>query len=127
MKSIHVLLVDDENDFLTAYKRRLICRNVEVSIASSGQEALRMVEAADFDVIVLDIMMPEMSGIETLKHLRALKSSIPVIILTGHANMEALAQVSGGGAFDYLLKPASTEELYFKIVDAVRESRIRIR
>lgn len=127
MKSIHVLLVDDENDFLTAYKRRLIRRNVEVSIAASGQEALRMVEGTDFDAIVLDIMMPEMSGIETLKRLKAVNPSIPVIILTGHANMEALAQVSGGGAFDYLLKPASTEELYFKIVDAVREARIRIR
>ena len=126
MKSIHVLLVDDENDFLTAYKRRLIRRNVEVSLASSGQEALGMVESADFDVIVLDIMMPEMSGIETLKRLKAVSPSIPVIILTGHANMEALAQVTGGGAFDYLLKPVSTEELYFKIMDAVREARIRI-
>ncbi|MFW5498582.1 MULTISPECIES: response regulator [unclassified Maridesulfovibrio] len=127
MKSIHVLLVDDENDFLIAYKRRLIRRNVEVSVASSGLAALRMVEDADFDAIVLDILMPEMNGIETLKRLRAIKPEIPVIILTGHANMEALSQVSGGGAFDYLLKPVSTEELYFKIMDAVREARIRIR
>ena len=126
MKNIHVLLVDDENDFLIAYKRRLIRRNVEVSVASSGLAALRMVEDADFDAIVLDILMPEMNGIETLKRLRALKPEIPVIILTGHANMEALSQVSGGGAFDYLLKPVSTEELYFKIMDAVREARIRI-
>jgi len=126
MKSIHVLLVDDEKDFLTAYKRRLIRRNVEVSLASSGREALRMIEWTDFDAVVLDIMMPEMSGIETLKRLKAVNPSMPVIILTGHANMEALAQVSGGGAFDYLLKPVSTEELYFKIMDAVREARISI-
>ncbi|WP_320175669.1 response regulator [Maridesulfovibrio sp.] len=127
MKSVHVLLVDDENDFLIAYKRRLIRRNVEVSVASSGLAALRMVEDTDYDAIVLDILMPEMNGIETLKRLRAVKPEIPVIILTGHANMEALAQVTGGGAFDYLLKPVSTEELYFKIMDAVREARIRIR
>ncbi|WP_320009004.1 response regulator [Maridesulfovibrio sp.] len=126
MKNIKVLMVDDENDFLTAYKRRLIRRNVDVSVAPGGQEALSMVENDDFDVIVLDIMMPEMSGIETLKRLRAMNSEVPVIILTGHANMEALAQVSIGGAFDYMLKPVSTEELYFKIVDAVREARIRI-
>lgn len=125
MENIHVLLVDDENDFLTAYKRRLIRRNVEVSVASSGFEALDMVRNENFDAIVLDIMMPEMSGIETLKRLRAVKPEIPVLILTGHANMEALAQVSGGGAFDYLLKPVGTEELYFKIKDAVREARFR--
>ncbi|WP_432736137.1 response regulator [Maridesulfovibrio sp. FT414] len=125
MENIHVLLVDDENDFLTAYKRRLIRRNVEVSLASSGMEALEMVRNEDFDVIVLDIMMPEMSGIETLKRLRAVKPDIPVLILTGHANMEALAQVAGGGAFDYLLKPVGTEELYFKIKDAAMEARFR--
>jgi len=126
MKNIHVLLVDDESDFLTAYKRRLIRRNVDVSVASGGVEALGMIESKDFDAIVLDVMMPEMSGIETLKRLRTMKPEIPVIILTGHANMEALAQVSGGGAFDYLLKPVGTEELYFKIKDAVREARTRI-
>lgn len=125
MKNIHVLLVDDESDFLTAYKRRLLWRDVKVSVASCGQDALSMVDEQNFDVIVLDIMMPEMSGIETLKYLRNMKPEIPVIILTGHANMEALAQVSSGGAFDFMLKPVGTEELYFKIMDAVREARIR--
>lgn len=126
MKNIHVLLVDDENDFLVAYKRRLTRRNIEVSVASGGMEALGLVKNEDFDAIILDIMMPKMSGIETLKQLRIIKPEIPVIILTGHANMEALAQVSCGGAFDYMLKPVGTEELYFKIMDAVREARIRV-
>ncbi|WP_320170531.1 response regulator [Maridesulfovibrio sp.] len=126
MKQIRLLLVDDEGDFLKACERRLVRRNVDVSLAGSGREALEMIAKDDFDVVVLDIMMPEMSGIETLKRLREINADIPVVILTGHANTEALMQVIGGGAFDYMLKPVGADELYFKIVDAVRDARFRV-
>ena len=85
MKKIRLLLVDDEKDFLTAYSRRFIRRNAEVTIAASGPEALDRIKEADFDVVILDVMMPEMNGIETLRRIKNADPDLPVIILTGHA------------------------------------------
>ena len=84
MKKIRLLLVDDETDFLTAYSRRFERRNAEISIASSGQEAIDKIRDAEFDVVILDVMMPEMNGIETLRRIKAIAPDLPVIILTGH-------------------------------------------
>ena len=124
MTKIHLLLVDDENDFLTAYSRRFIRRNADIDIASSGAEALEKVREKQFDVVVLDVMMPGMSGIETLRRIKALDPSLPVIILTGHANSKAMIEGMECGAFDYLLKPVGTDELYFKVLDAVKSRRL---
>lgn len=124
MKKIRLLLVDDESDFLTAYSRRFIRRNTEIDIATSGLEALEKVQAGTFDVVILDVMMPGMSGIETLRRIKELDSTLPVIILTGHANSKVLIEGMEYGAFDYLLKPVGTDELYFKVLDAVKSRRL---
>ncbi|MBI9078914.1 MAG: response regulator [Pseudodesulfovibrio sp.] len=120
MKKIRLLLVDDESDFLSVYTRRFARRNVDVSTAATGKQAIEAVKSTRFDAVVLDVMMPGMSGIETLKKIKAIAPDIPVIILTGHANSEALIQGMGGGAFDYMLKPVGTDELYFKVLDAIK-------
>ena len=124
MTKIRLLLVDDESDFLTAYSRRFIRRNAEIDVASSGAEALEKVRDIKFDVVVLDVMMPGMSGIETLRRIKALDPTLPVIILTGHANSQAMIEGMECGAFDYLLKPVGTDELYFKVLDAVKSRRL---
>lgn len=124
MKKIHLLLVDDEQDFLTIYSRRFIRRNTDISIATSGPEAIEMVKSTPFDVVILDVMMPEMNGIETLRHIKDIAPDLPVIILTGHANSQALIEGMECGAFDYLLKPVGIDELYFKVLDAVRAHRL---
>ncbi|MGE4506515.1 MAG: response regulator [Desulfovibrionaceae bacterium] len=123
MQKIRLLLVDDERDFLIAYARRLSRRNVDVSVAGGGREAVEAVKAAPFDAVVLDIMMPGMNGVETLRQLKRVAPDLPVIILTGHVNADVLDQVIGDGAFDYLLKPVGVDELYFKVQDAIRASR----
>jgi len=120
MKKIRLLLVDDESDFLTAYSRRFVRRNAEISLATSGEEAIEKVIANSYDVVILDVMMPGMNGIETLRRIKAIDSSLPVIILTGHADSKVLGEGMECGAFDYLLKPVGTDELYFKVLDAVR-------
>lgn len=120
MKKIHLLLVDDEADFLNAYARRFARRNVETTLAASGQEAIDRVRESSFDVVVLDVMMPEMNGLETLRRLKAVEPDLPVIILTGHADSRVLIEGMDMGAFDFLLKPVGTDELYFKVLDAVR-------
>ena len=124
MTKIRLLLVDDESDFLTAYSRRFIRRNAEIDVASSGPEALEKVRDNKFDVVVLDVMMPGMSGIETLRRIKDLDPTLPVIILTGHANSQAMIEGMECGAFDYLLKPVGTDELYFKVLDAVKSRRL---
>ncbi|WP_243545385.1 response regulator [Pseudodesulfovibrio tunisiensis] len=120
MRRIQLLLVDDESDFLIAYARRLARRNVEVSTAPRARDAIEAIKAAHFDVVVMDVMMPGMSGIEALKTIKKIAPGLPVILLTGHANSEAALQGMAYGAFDYMLKPVGTDELYFKIQEAVR-------
>ncbi|EGB14540.1 response regulator receiver protein [Pseudodesulfovibrio mercurii] len=123
MQKIRLLLVDDETDFLNAYARRFARRNVETTLAASGQEAIDLVRDDEFDVVVMDVMMPGMSGLETLRRLKAIKPDLPVIILTGHADSRVLIEGMDMGAFDFLLKPVGTDELYFKVLDAVRTRR----
>nr|WP_321258362.1 response regulator [uncultured Pseudodesulfovibrio sp.] len=123
MQKIKLLLVDDEKDFLTVYARRFVRRNADITIASSGQEAIDKIRVIDFDVVILDVMMPEMNGIETLRRIKAIKPHLPVIILTGHANSQTMIEGMDIGAFDFLLKPVGTDELYFKVLDAVRSRR----
>ncbi|WP_319543264.1 response regulator [uncultured Pseudodesulfovibrio sp.] len=120
MQKIKLLLVDDEKDFLTVYARRFVRRNADITLASSGQEAIDKIRAIDFDVVILDVMMPEMNGIETLRRIKAIKPELPVIILTGHANSQTMIEGMDIGAFDFLLKPVGTDELYFRVLDAVR-------
>ncbi|NDV19859.1 response regulator [Pseudodesulfovibrio sp. JC047] len=123
MQKIKLLLVDDEKDFLTVYARRFIRRNADITLASSGQEALQAIRDAEFDVVILDVLMPEMNGIETLRRIKAIKPDLPVIILTGHASSKAMIEGMDIGAFDFLIKPVGTDELYFRVLDAVRSRR----
>ena len=116
--SIRVLLVDDETEFLETLSKRLARREIEAFKASSGEEALEFLAANDVDVVVLDVKMRGMDGIETLKRIKAAKPQQEVIMLTGHASMEAAIQGMQLGAFDYIMKPADINQLLYKIEDA---------
>lgn len=115
MSSVRVLLVDDELPFVEALARRLARRDIEVLTATSGEEALRCLGANDVDVVVLDVKMPEMGGIETLRRMKRSYPRLEVIMLTGHATVESAIQGMRLGAFDYLMKPCGLEELVSKI------------
>jgi len=118
MESIHLLLVDDEADFRAAIARRLERRGICVHQAGDGPCCLDLLEKVDVNVIVLDVKMPGMSGIEVLKRIKERYSNIEVILLTGQAT--ALDGVEGikAGAFDYLTKPIEFEHLFEKIKQA---------
>ncbi len=122
--SMTVLLVDDEPDFLSVVARRLERRNMHVLSAGSGEEALATLETHPVDAVVLDVKMPGMDGIETLKRIKVAYPEMEVIMLTGHADLEVAISGMALGAFDYLLKPADIDELMFKLRDA---SRTRMR
>jgi len=115
MPRIRVLVVDDEPDFLKLIQRRLGKRNVDVDVASSGQEALHILDKALVDVVILDVRMPGFSGIETLKEIRKRHSEVEVIMLTGHGSMQSGIEGISHGAYDYILKPFSIEDLLERI------------
>lgn len=125
-----VLLVDDEKEFIETLAQRLELRDLSVTTVYSGEDAIAIAEKLDFDVIVLDVLMPEIDGIEALQKIKKIKPITPVIMLTGEATVENAIQGMKLGAFDFLLKPADTELLLEKINQARRikhehEERIR--
>ena len=125
-----LLMVDDERDFIGMLSQRLETRGFEVTTALSGAEAVDLVREQEFDVVVLDVLMPGKDGISTLKEIKALKPLIQVIMLTGHATVGTAIQGMKQGAFDYLMKPTDVTDLVGKITEAyevksAQEERIR--
>lgn len=124
MENLKVLVVDDEADFLETIVMRLQRRKIDAYGVDGGKKALEIVENERFDVVVLDVLMPGMDGIETLKLLKKKNPFIEVIILTGHGSVESGLQGMQFGAFDYIMKPADLDELLEKIQQAYERKRI---
>lgn len=116
-----LLLVDDEEMYLEYLSKRLIRARYDVAKCLSGEEALEKIRNYDFDVIVLDVIMPGIDGIETLGKIKKLKPGSEVILLTGHTSLESGIEGIKLGAFDYLQKPCDTEKLVSKIDQAWRK------
>lgn len=125
MDTVKVMLVDDETEFIETLVKRLKKRDLDVSSADSGDEALSKLDAGPVDVVVLDVKMPGMSGIDTLKEIKTRQPLIEVIMLTGHASVEVAIQGMELGAFDYLMKPMDIDELLYKIQDAYQKKSIQ--
>jgi len=118
MKECQVLVVDDEADFRETIVKRLQKRQLHVSGAESGEKALELMAAQPFDVVVLDVKMPGLDGIETLREIKKKNPLVEVILLTGHASMESGIEGMKLGAFDFVMKPAALDELMEKIRQA---------
>ena len=125
---MRVLFVDDEVEFLQLMEKRLSRRGMEVSTAPDGQSALDMLDAVlaeggeMFKVVVMDVRMPGMDGLETLRRMKAKAPELPVILLTGHACMGVAVQGMDLGAYDYMLKPVSISELIIEMEEAARSA-----
>ena len=123
MDSFSVLIVDDEFDFVQTLVKRMRRRNLNAYGAASGEIALAHLAENPVDVVVLDVRMPEMDGIETLRAIKTRYPLIEVVLLTGHASLTAAREGMGLGAFDYLLKPTGIDELLFKLQDAYEKKK----
>ena len=126
MEPFDVLLVDDETEFLETLVKRIKKRNVNVQGARSGEEALSFLERKPVDVVVLDVRMPGLDGIETLRKLKEAHPLIEVIMLTGHASLEVAIEGMELGAFDYLMKPVDIDDLLYKLQDAYKKKSIKV-
>jgi DNA-binding NtrC family response regulator len=127
MTNFTVMLVDDEKEFIEPLSKRLERRNLRVLKTSNGETALEMIRQTTVDVVALDMRMPGMDGIAVLQAIKSLDPAIEVVILTGHANIEAATEGLSNGAFDYLMKPVGINELMFKLQDAYKARTIRLK
>jgi len=118
-----LLLVDDEKGYVDVLVKRMAKRNIHVTPAYSGSEAIQALRKQDFDAAVLDLKMEDMDGIEVLKILQKMVPDMPVIMLTGHGSEKAAREGIEFGAFDYLTKPCDLEELIEKIRQACEARR----
>jgi DNA-binding NtrC family response regulator len=111
MKEFKVLMVDDEEDFVKTLSERMQMRDLESDVALSGEQALQRVAEDIPDVMVLDLKMPGIDGLEVLRRVKQLYPNIPVVILTGHGSEKDEHEARRLGAFDYLQKPVDIEKL----------------
>jgi DNA-binding NtrC family response regulator len=124
MKPIKVLVVDDEKDFLASLVRRLKRRQLEVQGVDGGQAALDHLAAHPVDVVVLDVKMPGMDGLGALRRIKETHPLVEVILLTGHASVDAGMKGISLGAFEYLIKPVTLDELLERINDAFDRRKV---
>jgi DNA-binding NtrC family response regulator len=110
-----VLIVDDEERFRTTMCKLLTVRGLEASTVGSGKEALEKLRDTPHDIVVLDIRMPEMGGVQALSEIKKIDPQIEVILMTGYASVDTAKEIIKLGAFDYLLKPYAIEELIERI------------
>jgi two-component system OmpR family response regulator len=121
-RALRVLLVDDEPDFLDATARRLARRGFEVRTALRCAEALREVAAGWPEVVVLDVMLPDVDGLACLAAMKEARPGLPVVMLTAHASLQDGLRGMERGASDYCLKPIELDELVEKLRIAVAEA-----
>jgi DNA-binding NtrC family response regulator len=123
MSKPRVLLVDDEDRLRLTLTKMLASEGLEVTAMAGGRQALAELAARPYDVVLLDIRMPEMDGITTLREIKKLGCDVEVIVLTGHASLDAALEIIQLGAYDYLMKPCPLEEMLLKI-DAAFEKKL---
>jgi len=121
-----VLLVDDEPDFVEALAKRMETRGLQVVTAENGKVALDKAKDQSFDAVVLDLAMPEMDGIETLKRLREVNADLQIVLLTGHATVQKGVEAMKLGAMDFLEKPAAFKDLLAKVLKATEKTALLV-
>jgi len=126
MDYFRALVVDDEQDFLDAMATRMKDRGMDVSATTSAADALKLVESGAYDAVVLDLMMPEMDGLEVLKAIKEKRPEVQIILLTGHATVQKGVEAMRFGAMDFIEKPADLKVLTEKIKQASAQKMILV-
>ncbi len=117
-----ILIVDDELNVCKSERQVLLCQEYEIEMALSGEEALQKEEEKNYDLIIADLMMPGLSGLDLLKSLKAKNAQAKVIMVTGYPTLKTTIQAMQIGAFDYLPKPFLPAELRALVARALAAS-----
>lgn len=118
MNPIRILIVDDEEELASTLAERLELRDFEVEVATGGSDALKLVRQRDFNVLIADVKMPGIGGLDLMAAVRRENPEVPVILFTGHGSVAEADRGKRAGAFDYVMKPVDIEALVEKIRNA---------
>jgi DNA-binding NtrC family response regulator len=118
MEGCRVLLVDDEREFAATLAERLNLRGIQAQVVNCGADALQTIAHDTPQIVILDLMMPGMNGLDVLKHIKSDYPDVQVIVLTGMGSSKDGLEGMRLGAFDFMMKPLQIEELIQKIRDA---------
>jgi len=121
MEQIKVLLVDDEDEFVKSLSERIKMRDLDAGVALNGEQALEIVDEEIPDVMVLDLKMPGIDGMEVLRRVRKSYPDVQVIMLTGHGSEKDKKEARRLGAFEYLQKPTGIN----KLVETIKKAYLR--
>ena len=121
MDKIDILVVDDEEDFASALTARLELKGFNARAVTSGEEALPAIANSPPQVVILDLKMPDLGGLEVLEGIKSFSQDIEVIILTGHGSVANGIEGMERGAFDYIMKPVDLDEIISKINQAYEQ------
>lgn len=122
MDKINILLIDDEIEFVETLAERLELRGYTSKIAGDGESGISMLANGAFNIAILDLMMPGLNGLDTLRQIREIDPDLPVILLTGHGSTKDGMEGMKIGAFDFLMKPLDINELLEKIKLALNKT-----
>ena len=111
MEALRILIVDDEEELVSALEERLNLRGFQAQGVTTGRAALEFLEAEECDVVLLDIKMPGLSGLEVIRRIKDMKPRLQVVLLTGHGSVKSVEDGMALGAFDYLMKPVKIDSL----------------
>ena len=111
MEALRVLIVDDEEELVSALEERLNLRGFQAQGVTTGRAALEFLEAEECDVVLLDIKMPGLSGLEVIRRIKDMRPRLQVVLLTGHGSVKSVEDGMALGAFDYLMKPVKIDSL----------------
>ncbi len=125
MNNLRVLLVDDEVELVETLAERLELRGIDAEVVTSGEDALRLLLDYTFDVVLLDVKMPGIDGLEVLKLIRRQRPATQVILITGHGSEEDRESGLQEGAVDYVVKPIDIDKLIGRMKDAASKAQRR--
>ena len=123
MEGLKILIVDDEEDFVSTLAERLVLRGFQVEVALRGMDALRHVREDDFNVLILDVKMPGIGGLDLMAEIKQKHPDLPVVLLTGYGSEAEAQRGMAEGALEYLMKPIDVDELTEKIRHAAGRNR----
>jgi DNA-binding response OmpR family regulator len=127
-KKHKILIVDDESEICSALSNMLKLEGYIAQESTSGEQALALLQHNSFDVMILDMQMPGLSGVDVIHQARHLHPNLPIIILTGHATLDsAIAAAKSEQVIDYLLKPAKNQEIITAVAQALKKRAIQVR
>ncbi len=117
-RNIQILIIDDETAFLDVLVKRLMKRGIQAVWADNGEKGISLFKLNPVDIVILDVCMPGIDGIQTLKIIKKIQPLTQVILLTGHACLDTARSGMDLDAFDYMMKPLEMNELIYKLEDA---------